>query len=85
MGLLDTITSVLGGKGGMQEQALKAMLENVLGKGNAEVGKILKGIDLSKAGELVEFFKKNGLPDTKEEIQELISKFTANNKPTTKK
>lgn len=85
MGLLDTITSVLGGKGGMQEQALKDMLENVLGKGNAEVGKILKGIDLSKAGELVEFFKKNGLPDTKEEIQELISKFTANNKPTTKK
>lgn len=85
MGLLDTITSVLGGKEGLQEQALKGMLENVLGKGNAEVGNLLKNVDLSKAGELIEFFKKNGLPDTKEEIQELISKFSAPQKPATKK
>jgi len=76
MGLLDSITSALGeGTKGLQEQALQSMLEGVLGK-NADLSKVLKGVDMSKAGELIEFFKKNGIPDTPEEIKELISKFS---------
>jgi len=82
MGLLDSIKSALGlGGQDLKEQALKSMLENVLGK-NADLGSLLKNFDMSQAGDLIDFFKKNGLPDTQEEIQELISKFT---KATTKK
>lgn len=80
MGLLDTITSALGKTATteLSKQSLITMLEGVLGKDNPQIANILKNVDLSKAGELVEFFQKNGLPDTKEEIMALISKFTAN-------
>lgn len=73
MGLLDSITSSLGKSAeGLKEQALNSALQGILGK-NAD---LLKGFDMAKATELLDFFKKNGVPDTKEEIQELISKFT---------
>lgn len=86
MGLLDVITSALGkGTKGLQEQALKSMLENVLGKDSPVISGLLKNIDMAKAGELVDFFKKNGIPDTPEEIKELIDKFTKSSKPTEKK
>lgn len=76
MGFLDSITSALGnGNQGLKEQTLKSMLENVLGK-NADYSSLFKNFDMSKAGDLINFFQKNGLPDTQEEIQELISKFT---------
>lgn len=78
MGLLDSLTS------GLKEQALGSMLEGVLGKNNPQIANLLKNIDMTKAEELVEFFKKNGLPDTKEEITELISKFSAPSKPAQK-
>ncbi len=71
MGLLDSITN------GLKEQGIQAALENLLGNKIPEIGNLLKNVDLSsKGGELLEFFKKNGVPDTKEEITELISKFT---------
>lgn len=71
MGLLDSITN------GLKEQGIQAALENLLGNKMPEIGNLLKNVDLSsKGGELLEFFKKNGVPDTKEEITELISKFT---------
>ena len=76
MGLLDSLTSAIGdGAKGLQDKALGSMLEGVLGK-NVDISSLLKNVDMSKSGELIEFFKKNGVPDTKEEIQELISKFT---------
>lgn len=82
MGLLDTITSALGADAkSLQQQALNSMLEKVVGKDNAQLSSLIKNLDLSKAGELVEFFQKNGIPDTKEEITELISKFTSPAKP----
>ena len=71
MGLLDSITN------GLKEQGIQAALENLLGNKMPEISNLLKNVDLSsKGGELLEFFKKNGVPDTKEEITELISKFT---------
>lgn len=76
MGLLDTITAMLGGKNAekLQSEALQSMLTQVLGK-DFDLNSILKNFDWSKASELLEFFQKNGVPDTKEEITELISKF----------
>lgn len=74
MGLLDSITSMLGANG--QAPDLNALLEGVLGKGHPEIANLLKNIDMSKAGEIMEFVQKNGVPDTMEEIQQLISKFT---------
>lgn len=70
MGLLDTITS------GLKEQALQSTLENILGKNAPDLSKLLKNVDQKKIDELIAFFKKNGVPDTKEEITELISKLT---------
>lgn len=52
------------------------MLQNLLKDKNIDVNHLIQNIDMSKAGKLVDFFKKNGMPDTKEEIEELISKFT---------
>lgn len=85
MGLLDSLSSVLGeGAKNLQGQALNSMLENVLGKGHPEISKLLKDIDMSKVGEIVELFKKNGVPDTKEEIQELLNAFTKSAKTSAK-
>lgn len=70
MGLLDTITS------GLKEQALQSTLENILGKNAPDLSKLLKNVDQKKIDELIAFFKKNGVPDTKEEITELINKLT---------
>lgn len=69
MGLLDSIA------GGLKMEAIKQTLQNMLGKYNIDVDSLMKNIDPAKLNELVEFFKKNGVPDTKEEITELISKF----------
>lgn len=69
MGLLDVIAC------GLKEEAIKQTLQDMLGKYNIDVNSLMKNIDLSKAGELLDFFKKNGVPDTREEITELISKF----------
>ena len=76
MGIFDTIKSVIGEGKSLDEATIKSALEGIIGKDHPELGNILKNIDLSKAGELLDFFKKNGVPDTKEEIQELISKFS---------
>lgn len=87
MGLLDAVKAIIGGNSkDLQEKALQSMLENVLGKNSSAVSDILKNVDMSKAGELVDFFQKNGFPDTKEEIEELIGKLTkSEKKPATKK
>lgn len=76
MGLLDSITSAIGeGTKDLQNQAIGSMLQNFLKDKNIDISHLIQNIDMSKAGELVDFFKKNGVPDTKEEIEELISKF----------
>lgn len=74
MGLLDTITSGLGKD--LKEQALNSVLEQILGKGNPELGKLLKNIDMSKAGDIMEIIQKNGMPNSIDDIQKIISKFT---------
>jgi len=82
MGLLDTIKAIFGQRatGSIQLDTLQSMLEGVFGKNNPQLNKILKNIDLSQANEILEFFKKNGIPDTKEEITELISKLNKTGK-----
>lgn len=76
MGLLDSITSAIGGSTkDIQNQALGTMLQGFFKDKNIDISQLIKNIDMSKANELVDFFKKNGVPDTKEEIEELISKF----------
>lgn len=83
MGLLDSITSVLGEGGkNLKEQALTSALENMLGKGHPELGNILKNIDMSKAGDIMELIQKNGLPNSIDEIQKIIKNFS---KPAAKK
>lgn len=69
MGLLDSIT------GGLKQEAIKQTIQNMLSKANIDVNSVMNNIDLSKGNEIIDFLKKNGVPNTKEEITALISKF----------
>lgn len=82
MGLLETITSMIGGKGNAADQIMKAIAENEFVKNNPQVMDFIKKIDPSQVQAAIEYLQKNGIPKDAAGISALVSKFSA---PTKKK
>ncbi len=79
MGLLDNIdlnsvTSKLGDSKDVQG-TLNSVLEKVMGKDHPDIGGMLKNFDMSKAGDLLSKFKRDGLPQKMEELKAAMAKF----------
>lgn len=82
MGLLETITSMIGGKGNAADQIMKAIAENEFVKKNPQVMDFIKKIDPSQVQAAIEYLQKNGIPKDAAGITALVNKF---NTPAKKK
>ena len=70
MGLLDSIA------GGIKKEAIIQAIQQLVGDKMPDIMKLLKNVDPTILDKILDTFKKNGVPNTKEEITALISKLT---------
>lgn len=80
MGIFDQLQSVLGGEGGnlidqVKQMATEKGLESLTEK-FPQIGEMLHGVDSSSLQDLFSQITANGIPDSLDEIKEIIAKFT---------